>query len=111
MVTKKSEAGWLNKAKDPGICEILEISDAQIDCTLIPRFSVVCPKMTGGNPPNEPKTASDNNKHNSKKNKKDKNAAFGRMPTRVRYYFSGGITLYKAQIYKKYFETKPCKHS
>lgn len=61
MVTKKGEAGWLNKAKYPSICEILETSDAQIDCALILRSSVVCPRMTGGNTPKEQKTASDNN--------------------------------------------------
>lgn len=95
---KKGEAGGLNKAKYPGICETLERSDAQIDCTLIVRSSVVWPRMTGGNTPKEQKTASDNNRHNNSNNsnKKDKNAAFGRMPTRVRYYFSDGITLYNA---------------
>lgn len=45
---KKSEAGQFNKSKYPGLSETLEISHAQIDCTLIQRSSVVCPKMTGG---------------------------------------------------------------
>lgn len=60
----------------------------------------MCPKMTGGDTLKEQKT-SENNRHNN--NNKDKNAAFGRMPTRVRYYFSDGITQYKAQIYIRIF--------
>lgn len=78
MVTKKSGAGQLNKCKYPGLSETLEkIRRAQIDCTLILRSSVVCPKMTEGNTSKKPKT-SENNRYNN--NNKDKNAAFVECP-------------------------------